>query len=260
MSGPLREYTSSPGVVRTFCETCGTKVYYRMQTDDVYNMHLGTVDDAFVKHFPLDNVHRISSDSQQGYLARYIDPQVPRYSSNSKERVAFTHGEVHRTPDRSSVACRCHCGGIDFSIRQQEVGDMETVMREMALGRAGFQAPDAKKWVASVCVCRSCRRAAGRTFESWAFVPTRALSTMNLKTAIYYRSSPDVTRVFCGTCGATVFWHGDMRKTLIDVAVGLMDDCGRGMLQYPGRISYEEEDPSDLSKQFLFGLKECDYV
>jgi len=51
-----------------------------------------------------------------------------------------------------------------------------------------------------------------------------------------------------------------MRRTLIDVAVGLMDDCGRGMLQYPGRIGYEEEDPSDLSKQFLVGLKECDYV
>lgn len=38
-----------------------------------------------------------------------------------------------------------------------------------------------------------------------------------------YRSSAEATRFFCETCGATVFWDGDVRPGLIDVAVGLMD-------------------------------------
>lgn len=61
-----------------------------------------------------------------------------------------------------------------------------------------------------------------------------------------YRSSTEASRYFCGTCGATVFWIGDARPTLIDVSVGLFDANegarAESILDFPTeRISFKED-------------------
>lgn len=38
-----------------------------------------------------------------------------------------------------------------------------------------------------------------------------------------YESAKGIRREFCGTCGATCFWHSDERPGLIDVSVGLLE-------------------------------------
>lgn len=61
-----------------------------------------------------------------------------------------------------------------------------------------------------------------------------------------YRSSDKATRYFCGQCGANVFWIGDERPGLLDVAVGLLDAAegalARSWLEWrTGRISFKED-------------------
>lgn len=65
----------------------------------------------------------------------------------------------------------------------------------------------------------------------WAFVPAsniklphgESFSSIEFGTLKSFRSSDRVTRYFCGHCGAMVFWTGEDRPELIDVAVGLLD-------------------------------------
>lgn len=63
-----------------------------------------------------------------------------------------------------------------------------------------------------------------------------------------YHSSPGVTREFCPSCGATVFWHDRWRPELIDVSVGLVaPGKGRGVRVedwldwWTERVSFAEE-------------------
>ncbi|KAK5130981.1 hypothetical protein LTR08_001392 [Meristemomyces frigidus] len=89
-----------------------------------------------------------------------------------------------------------------------------------------------KKYFAGVCTCNSCRLASGMEWVEWAFVPTIDITldadgkipfSRDFGTLKSYRSSERATRYFCGTCGAIVFWNGNDRLELIDVAVGLLD-------------------------------------
>jgi hypothetical protein len=103
-----------------------------------------------------------------------------------------------------------------------------------------------KKYLAGTCACRSCRLTSGFEIQTWAFVPRSniyfhisqlhdgsttektqyfPLDFLALPSGILqsYESSPGVVREFCGTCGATVFWHDKWRPDLVDVSVGLFD-------------------------------------
>ena len=88
-----------------------------------------------------------------------------------------------------------------------------------------------KKFLGGLCTCNSCRLAAGMECVEWAFVPTADITldaegkvpfSLPFGSLKSYRSSSKATRYFCGTCGAMVFWHGDERPGLIDVAAGLL--------------------------------------
>ena len=66
----------------------------------------------------------------------------------------------------------------------------------------------------------------------WAFIPAIDITLdsagkepfrTDFGTLKAYRSSRGVTRYFCNTCGATIFWTGESRPQLIDVAVGILD-------------------------------------
>lgn len=116
-------------------------------------------------------------------------------------------------------------------------------------------------YLAGTCACKSCRLSAGYEIQSWAFIPRLAIeisvasvSVANSKSTNLhakneaqddksyipldfgvlrqlpplrnplrsYESSRGVFREFCHVCGATVFWHSNVRPDLIDVSVGLL--------------------------------------
>ena len=76
-----------------------------------------------------------------------------------------------------------------------------------------------------------CRRASGYDISPWAFVAQSSLRQPNAGppfefnegTLRSYRSSPDVLRYFCGTCGATAFYRSANQPELVDVSVGLLE-------------------------------------
>lgn len=77
-----------------------------------------------------------------------------------------------------------------------------------------------------------------------------------------YKSSEEVLRTFCGTCGATVFYSCTDRPGIVDVAVGILRAPEGVMAEnwalWRRRISSQDDglkyDP-DFSRALIEGLK-----
>jgi len=153
--------------------------------------------------------------------------------------------KVNNLSASDRLHAHCKCNGVSFWIARPS--------ERSRLGMAAFSDPDVSqrsdipsqssseawwiraggtKYSSGVCACDSCRLACGMEWVEWAFVPTIDITldaegqipfSTEFGTLKAYRSSSKATRHFCGTCGANVFWHGDVRPKVIDVAVGLLD-------------------------------------
>lgn len=58
----------------------------------------------------------------------------------------------------------------------------------------------------SVCHCTQCRRQTGYCWSS-THIPKSALTFQSEAALVWYQSSPNVQRGFCGTCGCFLFWN-----------------------------------------------------
>ncbi|KAK6347484.1 hypothetical protein TWF718_005325 [Orbilia javanica] len=112
--------------------------------------------------------------------------------------------------------------------------------------REGLNNSEAKRFLGGTCTCDSCRVIAGTEVQSWVFIPTPSIhlilptgeiipwpsreslingsdERVNEVMGIYKSTpgDPGVTRGFCKTCGANIFWDGFTRKNLIDLSGGL---------------------------------------
>jgi hypothetical protein len=77
--------------------------------------------------------------------------------------------------------------------------------------------------VTSLCHCRSCRRAAGAPSVAWVILDAAALEfTAGAPTP--HRSSPAVTRQFCGRCGTPLTYQNDASPGSIDITTASLDD------------------------------------
>jgi hypothetical protein len=73
------------------------------------------------------------------------------------------------------------------------------------------------------CHCRTCRRASGAPFVTWAGVDTDKFTFTSGKPAAY-ASSVNVVRTFCGQCGTALTYQRSELPGSIDVTLGSMDD------------------------------------
>lgn len=100
----------------------------------------------------------------------------------------------------------CHCGAIRY----------ET---------AGEPAHSA------LCHCSDCRRATGAPMVGWALFPETAVTISGEPAE--YRSSADVIRRFCGTCGTSLFYTNPVIfPGMVDIQTATLDDQG----QFPPAI------------------------
>ncbi|KAI0533308.1 Mss4-like protein [Xylaria digitata] len=154
-------------------------------------------------------------------------------------------------PERIPV--RCHCGGVDFELRQP-IADFAAKERSEL---PWFVDPVSNKLTGGFDACDSCRLSSGIDVFHWTFVLLRHLafppqpdqtktqaqaqpgfpsSSIELKNAVaaadrdprwgaltFYESSPDVQRYFCSRCSACVFYATDGRPELVDLAIGLLN-------------------------------------
>ncbi|KAJ3529807.1 hypothetical protein NM208_g9593 [Fusarium decemcellulare] len=120
-----------------------------------------------------------------------------------------------------------------------------------------------QKYLAGTCACRSCRLVSGYEIQTWAFVPRTNIffhapdadgeriipldfNTLPPGILTTYTSSSNVGREFCGTCGASVFWHQKDPDDVIDISVGLLraPEGARAenwLKWWRGRVSFVED-------------------
>lgn len=199
--------------------------------------------------------HMFVEDTKDGGLSDWLTSiagkSIPRWATWPEESEELSKGwqafknEAPKPSSTEKLHAHCHCGGINFYISHPSAQSANTTSPwpdvlvpfnsgpvDLPENESWWLRANKQKFLAGVCACDSCRLAFGTEFIQWAFVPTVDISisadgktpfSREFGTLKGYRSSKVATRRFCGECGATVFWDGDVRPGLIDVAVGLCD-------------------------------------
>jgi hypothetical protein len=73
------------------------------------------------------------------------------------------------------------------------------------------------------CHCRTCRRASGASFVTWASFAMNRFKLTRARPASY-QSSENVRRTFCSSCGTPLTYARLDLPDTIDVTLGSMDD------------------------------------
>jgi hypothetical protein len=74
----------------------------------------------------------------------------------------------------------------------------------------------------AICHCESCRRASGAQSVAWLTLPFDGFSFVS-GAPQEYRSSPGVSRTFCGECGTSLTYRHDEEPDSIDVTNASLD-------------------------------------
>ena len=74
----------------------------------------------------------------------------------------------------------------------------------------------------AICHCASCRRASGAQSVAWLTFPFENFSFVS-GDPVEYRSSPEVSRTFCGRCGTSLTYRHDGDPDFIDVTTASLD-------------------------------------
>lgn len=79
----------------------------------------------------------------------------------------------------------------------------------------------ATAWDVGDCHCRTCQRAVGAAYVTWASV---AADTVDITGHVrWWQSSERAERGFCGVCGTSLFYR-PLRGGYLDLAVATLDD------------------------------------
>jgi hypothetical protein len=98
-----------------------------------------------------------------------------------------------------SLAGSCLCGAVKYRI----AGDLLTSVN---------------------CHCSMCRKAHGAAFRSGAIVKVSDFSwTQGEELVADYRSSEQMHRMFCRTCGSHMVGRSDKHPGIVSVAIGTVD-------------------------------------
>ena len=82
---------------------------------------------------------------------------------------------------------------------------------------------DAAAFHETICHCTDCRRVVGVASVAWFSVPRAALRFTAGEPASF-RSSPQVTRRFCGRCGTSLTYEPDHHPDELDVTICSLDN------------------------------------
>jgi hypothetical protein len=88
-------------------------------------------------------------------------------------------------------------------------------------GAVRYRATGAPKWIAN-CHCESCRRATGAPVTTYAGFAAESFAYVAGE-PVRFRSSPGVTRTFCGRCGSPLTYAGARWPGETHVLIGTMD-------------------------------------
>lgn len=267
-SSTLATYRSSSTLLRLFCKNCGASIAnFDSAGEEEWELATGSIEfpDAEFGHqgklnrvqIWLDDVKGdggaagwINAGKLAGMDRRWRGRESETVSDGIVKEILADGAEGHQD-GRPRAKCsrredtlnvRCHCGTICFHI-----------------SRPGEQYNHSTgRFEGSLDACTSCRLVTGFEITSWATVPRELINTTapNFKAYLadgsklkHYKTSADVSRYFCGTCGATIFYQKHGLDT-IDVGIGVLDppinELARAedwlvWQKYPTGIAYPED-------------------
>lgn len=240
-------YKTSDSLTRYFCGQCGASIYNHESTLDNNHIASGIVDRA--EGLVDFRQHIFVGDTKDGGLSNCIEgiawsghpEQSEKLQLSSKP--ALENTTATRTNPGEVLECYCQCRGVQFNITRpnQSSSNVSSPAPDVLVpyhSQSPHNFPDSAWWLrangtkyfAGTCACNSCRLSSGYDIQAWAFVPKSNIQQMNGKGLDYsmgtlkqYSHSKGAYRNFCGTCGATAFWHNDERPGVVDVSAGLLN-------------------------------------
>lgn len=79
----------------------------------------------------------------------------------------------------------------------------------------------------NLCNCQTCQRRTGSAFQLGAFFDKGQVKSMDGEAKTYTRTAESGRKIdmhFCPTCGVTVYFHAEVRPSLVAVPVGCFAD------------------------------------
>lgn len=263
--------------------------YLEYNSDGRFEAATGTLQEDETDSLLDFRAHMWVEDTLDGGATRFIthigSSRLRRYLQEPSAAREVSLGwcatqSISKTSESEIIYAHCHCRGVEFYIRPPDenskaaTSDWPDLLVPDETGASAnitnhpWWLPTKDRYLAGTCACRSCTRASGFDITFWAFVPTANITLdaegkIPFTRASYwgsmksYHSRKDVTRSFCGICGASVFYDRDSRPSLVDVAVGLLDAPSGARAEeilawWTGRVSFREY---ALNKGLVNGLE-----
>ncbi len=247
VTGELAAYKTSDPLTRFFCGKCGASIYIDDSETGVDFISSGVVDKS--EGILSFQEHIFVGDTKDGGISNWIDgPSWTGWNEKSDLWKPASNLAAEERSERTGgedevLKCYCHCRGVQFNITRpkRDSSQVSFPVPDVLIpfhSRSPQTNPDStwwlrangKKYLAGTCACNSCRLTTGADIQTWAFVPKSNIRQLDGKELDYsmgtlkrYQHSKRAYRDFCGTCGATVFWHCDERPGIVDVSAGLLD-------------------------------------
>ncbi|KAH8590845.1 hypothetical protein B0O99DRAFT_691155 [Bisporella sp. PMI_857] len=249
----LVSYKTSDALTRYFCGTCGAHVAVGREKPEgqgrIYSIATGLWDrtEGVIRwsgcKYVADTLDggvsiwlRTAFDDPAGHersLSRWLlqdsGTEVPPSQLRKLKR---KEGEGR---EKERLEGSCHCGGVRFWISRpgEESRKVWSPFPDLMVpyhGSASSANPENETWWLRDNDTKYLAGTYGFEIQPWAFVPKCNIFQGDGEPLDYkfgtlkrYDSSEGVWREFCGTCGATVFWHCAERPDLVDVSAGLLD-------------------------------------
>ncbi|KAJ5659150.1 hypothetical protein N7507_005601 [Penicillium longicatenatum] len=225
--GNLTAYKHATSIsTRYFCSTCGCQIGDQIHADGRWVISNAIFDanraDTGIWRF---TTHLHPDSARDGGLSavvstidgQHLELVMPGHSSQP----------IKDTPRDDEVSdekllAECHCGGVSFHMSRPRADFIVS-----PTGQSWLSPLDQTKWLACMDLCDDCRLVNGTHVIGWIFVPVNHISpnpspNLLIGSTKAYRSTADVLRTFCRTCGATVSYSCDGRPEIVDIAVGLL--------------------------------------
>jgi hypothetical protein len=252
----LKLYRSSAESKRYFCSTCGAHIaFYGRNKWFVAIGNLERVDGVSRIEW-----HQFVEDTVDGGMTNCLQDGLSMWAGH-KGYDAFKPVEVsiEEKPVRELLVGKCHCGNLKMTIHRPSYADITEGDARRCVGK------DKRRWLAAHCLCTSCRKTSGFSCTSWTFVPKQHIDLDPDTKLETFNSSEGIERLFCGTCGATVFYECDRYPNCYDVALGLFETEKRGLWEFLNdwfhflrwdQVSYTEDAvDTEFKEKLLSGLK-----
>ncbi|KAJ2966440.1 hypothetical protein NQ176_g10151 [Zarea fungicola] len=262
LKSPLQRYDYGKDSSILFCGACGTPVFAQKRNNgdvpDVLYLPVGLLPNLDVDLVKIVQ-HVWVGDTLDGGASVFMQKLnsdtalIPRWEKNAgavdEARPGnwppYHHPEAVSGTALDSVPVRCHCRGVDFTLRRDDAGYNEL----KAQGRLPtWVNPTTLKPIAGYDACDSCRFMVAAPLMHWTFARLAQLefaggegeskafpgNTLELKRAVkasddgrfgtltFYESSPDVQRYYCSRCSASVFYAVDELADQVDISMGLL--------------------------------------